>query len=42
MNNRSMIREKKAVTVPMLTAVFVLCIAYLADASYNPFLYFRF
>ncbi|MBR5361540.1 MAG: MBOAT family protein [Lachnospiraceae bacterium] len=36
------IREKKAVTVPMLTAVFVLCIAYLADASYNPFLYFRF
>ena len=24
------------------TAVFVLCIAYLVDASYNPFLYFNF
>ena len=23
-------------------AVFILCIAYLADATYNPFLYFNF
>jgi alginate O-acetyltransferase complex protein AlgI len=36
------IRNKRAATVPMLSAIFVLCIAYLADASYNPFLYFRF
>ncbi len=36
------IRGKAVITVPLLTVVFVLCIAYLADASYNPFLYFRF
>ncbi|MCR5419737.1 MAG: MBOAT family protein [Lachnospiraceae bacterium] len=30
-----------AVTV-LLTVIFILSIAYLADASYNPFLYFRF
>ena len=36
------IKNKKTVTVPLLTAIFVLCTAYLADASYNPFLYFRF
>ena len=36
------IREKKAAVVPLLCAIFILCIAYLADASYNPFLYFRF
>ena len=30
-------------TVPFaVTAVFLLCIAYLADATYNPFLYFNF
>ncbi len=36
------IRDKEAVCIPLLTALFILCVAYLADASFNPFLYFRF
>ncbi len=36
------IRDKEAVCIPLLTALFILCAAYLADASFNPFLYFRF
>ncbi|MDR0821910.1 MAG: MBOAT family protein [Oscillospiraceae bacterium] len=38
-------RSDKAYTVisfPVLTAMFLLCAAYLADATYNPFLYFNF
>lgn len=30
------------VETSMITALFLLCIAYLVDSSYNPFLYFRF
>ena len=36
------IKDKAAVCIPLLTAIFILCVAYLADASFNPFLYFRF
>lgn len=36
------IREKKGVTAVVLTGIMILCVAFLADASYNPFLYFRF
>ena len=36
------IRNKAILTAPLLMVIFVLCLAYLADASYNPFLYFRF
>ena len=35
-------RDRTAVCIPLLTAIFILCAAYLADASFNPFLYFRF
>ena len=35
-------RDRAAVCIPLLTAIFILCAAYLADASFNPFLYFRF
>ena len=36
------IRDRRLIVIPVLTGIFVLCTAYLADASYNPFLYFRF
>lgn len=36
------ISGKKSVILPVLTAILILCTAFLADASYNPFLYFRF
>ena len=36
------IKDKAAVCIPLLIAIFILCVAYLADASFNPFLYFRF
>ena len=36
------IKDRGALVIPLLTAIFILCVAYLADASYNPFLYFRF
>lgn len=35
-------REKKVTGILLLTVVFLLSIAYLVDAAYNPFLYFRF
>ena len=35
-------RDRAVVCIPLLTAIFILCAAYLADASFNPFLYFRF
>lgn len=35
-------REKKFTGILLLTVVFLLSIAYLVDAAYNPFLYFRF
>lgn len=34
--------RRSAAGVVILLALFVICVAYLADASYNPFLYFRF
>ncbi len=36
------IRKRKGVTAVMLTGILILSVAFLADASYNPFLYFRF
>ncbi len=36
------IKNRDAVVLPVLTVIFLLCIAFLADAGYNPFLYFRF
>lgn len=36
------IKDRRLIVIPVLTGIFVLCTAYLADASYNPFLYFRF
>ena len=36
------IKNRGAVVLPALTVIFLLCIAFLADAGYNPFLYFRF
>ncbi|MCR5357688.1 MAG: MBOAT family protein [Lachnospiraceae bacterium] len=36
------IKDKKAITIPVFAVVFILSVAYLADASFNPFLYFRF
>ena len=36
------IKERTLICIPILTALFILCTAYLADASFNPFLYFRF
>lgn len=34
--------KKKAPVIALLTVLFVLSVAYLTDATYNPFLYFRF
>ena len=31
-----------ALEIPVLLILFILCTAYLADGSFNPFLYFRF
>lgn len=36
------IRDRDVIALPVLTVIFLLCIAFLADAGYNPFLYFRF
>lgn len=36
------IKDKTVICIPLLTCIFILCVAYLADASFNPFLYFRF
>ncbi len=36
------IKDRAVICIPLLTALFILCVAYLADASFNPFLYFRF
>ncbi len=36
------IKRRTALKTVLLTALFVLCVAYLVDATYNPFLYFRF
>lgn len=36
------IKDRAAICIPLFTAIFILCVAYLADASFNPFLYFRF
>ena len=36
------IRNKRAAVVILLSCILILSTAYLADASYNPFLYFRF
>ncbi|MBR6486565.1 MAG: MBOAT family protein [Lachnospiraceae bacterium] len=36
------IKDRAFITVPVLTVIFILSMAYLADASFNPFLYFRF
>ena len=30
------------VMIPVLTAIFLLSVAYLVDSTYNPFIYFRF
>jgi len=35
-------QENKALGIILLTGIFLLSIAYLVDAAYNPFLYFRF
>lgn len=35
-------KKEKPVGIILLTSIFILSIAYLVDASYNPFLYFRF
>ena len=32
----------EAVSVALMIMVFIICVAYLVDSSYNPFLYFRF
>lgn len=32
----------EAINASVLMAVFIICTAYLVDATYNPFLYFRF
>ena len=32
----------KAVRLALPVIVFIICVAYLVDSSYNPFLYFRF
>ena len=39
---QTFLAEKKTVSVILLALVFLLCVAYLVDASFNPFLYFRF
>ncbi|MCR5508520.1 MAG: MBOAT family protein [Lachnospiraceae bacterium] len=36
------IKRNNVLNAGLLTAVFLLCVAFLADASFNPFLYFRF
>ena len=41
-SKRYKISKRKGVTAVMLTGILILSVAFLADASYNPFLYFRF
>ncbi len=36
------IKKHRALKTAVLTALFLMCVAYLVDATYNPFLYFRF
>ncbi len=36
------VREKRALKRVLLVLLFLLCVAYLVDSTYNPFLYFRF
>ncbi|MCQ2968895.1 MAG: MBOAT family protein, partial [Clostridium sp.] len=36
------LKEKKYICTLILIVIFIICIGYLVDASYNPFLYFRF
>ena len=35
-------KNNNAVMIPVLTAIFLLSVAYLVDSTYNPFIYFRF
>ena len=35
-------KDNNLVMIPLLTAIFLLSIAYLVDSTYNPFIYFRF
>lgn len=35
-------KKMRWLSVPITLLVFLVCVAYLVDASYNPFLYFRF
>ena len=35
-------KDNNYVMLPLLTAIFVLSVAYLVDSTYNPFIYFRF
>ncbi|MBE6866839.1 MAG: MBOAT family protein [Ruminococcaceae bacterium] len=35
-------KNNNVVMIPVLTAVFLLSVAYLVDSTYNPFIYFRF
>ena len=36
------VREHRAVRIVLMLALFLVCVAYLVDSTYNPFLYFRF
>ncbi len=35
-------KDNNLVMIPLLTAVFIVSVAYLVDSTYNPFIYFRF
>lgn len=37
-----LIKSKKALHIAVLLVLFLICVAYLVDSTYNPFLYFRF
>ncbi len=38
----AIVREKRAVKIILMVALFAVSVAYLVDSTYNPFLYFRF
>ena len=35
-------KDNNLVMIPLLTAIFIISVAYLVDSTYNPFIYFRF
>lgn len=35
-------KNNNKIMIPVLTVIFLLCVAYLVDSTYNPFIYFRF